>query len=106
MKIKNYTPHELCIMQLGKTIVRVPSSGVARVERDTFPRADVCGVPTQTVSLGDVTGLPEKEAGVFLVVSAMIREALLYRDDIGSPAGLVRDRAGLVIGCTSFDVNP
>lgn len=58
-----------------------------------------------TVNINDVCLLPiyatnlEYEEGIYLLVSAMVREALPLRKDLVSPGQLLRDDDGNVIGC-------
>ena len=51
---------------------------------------------------GEVEDLPEKVEGVFLIVSRMVAEASMTRDDLLIPYSLVRDDQGQVIGCEGF----
>jgi hypothetical protein len=47
--------------------------------------------------MGEVTDLPAAEAGVLLVVSALVAGAA-KRSDVYSPGELIRDAGGNVIG--------
>ena len=62
-------------------------------------------VPTYSTILGQVTGLPPVNDGIGYIVSAMVRSAAPERRDLYSPADLVRDEHGNVIGCGSLDAN-
>ena len=66
------------------------------------------GVPVVTTRPGPVTGLPAFEADedAGYIVSSLVRLALPDRIDLFSPADLVRDAAGAVIGCRSLEGNP
>jgi hypothetical protein len=60
-------------------------------------------VPIYSTIRGAVTGLPEAAEGVSYFVSGQVRSAAPDRRDLYSPADLVRDSAGIVIGCESLD---
>ena len=103
--LKNLTPHEVCIYKLngvtpvldvvieaGETIARV-SCEYIKVDKK------VDGIDLYRPVFGEVTGLPEYSEGVYLLVSAMVREALPLRKDLVSPGQLLRNDEGQVIGC-------
>jgi len=101
MKIKNLTPHALTLVGANGTITVPPSGVVARlaVTRTALSPVTIDGVDL-AVSLpvmGEVTDLPPAEAGVILVVSALVAGAV-NRQDVMSPGELIRDGAGNVIG--------
>lgn len=103
--LKNLTPHEVKIFKLNGTVpdldlVIEASDLVARVSCE-YQKVDktVEGVDLYRTVFGEVTGLPEYEEGVYLLVSAIVREALPLRSDLVSPGQLLRDDDGNVIGC-------
>lgn len=103
--LKNLTPHEVKIFKLNGTapdldVVIEASEEVARVSCE-YIKVDkkVDGVDLYRPVFGEVTGLPEYSEGVYLLVSAMVREALPLRSDLVSPGQLLRDDDGNVIGC-------
>lgn len=103
--LKNLTPHEVKIFKLNGTVpdldvVIEASDLVARVSCE-YIKVDkkVEGVDMYRTVFGEVTGLPEYSEGVYLLVSAMVREALPLRSDLVSPGQLLRDDDGNVIGC-------
>jgi hypothetical protein len=101
MKTINLTPHSLTLVGENGTLVVPPSGLVARlaVTTTSLDSVTVDGV-TLTVSLptlGGVTDLPAAEAGVILVVSALVAGAV-NRGDVFSPGELIRDGAGNVTG--------
>jgi hypothetical protein len=103
-KIVNLTPHALVV--IGEELMEIPASGqVARIVTTSQKVGSVDGIPLQVTVLGDVIDLPTKREDTLLVVSAMVRTSLPNRTDLVSPALLVRDVAGNVIGCRAFDVN-
>lgn len=103
--LKNLTPHEVKIYKLNGTtpdldVIIEASEVVARVSCEYIKvdkKAD--GIDLYRPVFGEVTGLPEYSKGVYLLVSAMVREALPLRSDLVSPGQLLRDDDGNVIGC-------
>ena len=77
MKFRNFTPHTICLND-GRAF---DSVGIARVAAVfTAFDGDYC-----RQEFGEVTGLPEQEKGVFLIVSGMVLSAS-DRTDIVAPA--------------------
>ena len=99
MELRNCTPHTLNIHLPDGSVRSLPPSGVSpRVATVTEPSESVDGVPVVTSRLGEVTGLPPAEPGVFLVVSQIVASAA-GRPDLLFPGELVRDDAGRPVGC-------
>lgn len=103
--LKNLTPHEVKIFKLNGTtpdldVVIEAGGAVARVSCE-YIKVDkkVDGIDLYRPVFGEVTGLPDYEEGVYLLVSAMVREALPLLSDLVSPGQLLRDDDGNVIGC-------
>lgn len=104
--LKNLTPHEVCIYKLNGTspdldvVIEAGEGMVARVSCE-YIKVDkkVDGIDLYRPVFGEVTGLPEYSEGVYLLVSAIVREALPLRHDLVSPGQLLRDDDGNVIGC-------
>lgn len=97
----NLTPHEVNIGDLD-----FPASGtVARVVVEHHEIGEHAGVPLLVGSYGEVSNLPEPEEGVLYIVSAAVRTALPERKDLASPAHLVRDEEGRIIGCQALEIN-
>lgn len=63
------------------------------------------GVSITESTFGETTDLPERQEGVYLIVSRMILEANKDRSDLLVPNELVRDEAGNIIGCRSLARN-
>jgi len=113
MKFINLTPHTIKITDGQNNGPWYPASGqVARVQvtRQTVLILEDEKEPWHSTriyspSFGEVEGLPEKQPGVMLIVSALVRNALPDRDDLVSPGNLVRNEHGEVIGCDGFDSN-
>jgi hypothetical protein len=101
MQIINLTPHKIILCG-----VEYPASGVvARVAMTRVKVGSVGEVPLFKTVFGQVVGLPPAEECKFFLVSAIVRSAVPQRTDVGSPADLVRDAAGQVVGCSSLDIN-
>lgn len=103
--LKNLTPHEVKIFKLVGTVpdldlVIEAEEEVARLNCE-YVKVDkkVEGVDMYRTVFGEVTGLPDYEEGVYLLVSTIVREALPLRSDLVSPGQLLRDDNGNVIGC-------
>ena len=102
MLFKNLTPHAVKIVS-GETVTVIPPSGVeARVSATDRLVEVVDGIPLFETSFGEVTGLPDAEDGVTLIVSALVVSAAPERTDLRSPAKLIRDFSGAVIGCAGL----
>jgi len=102
MKFLNLTPHALSIETKDGRMITVPQSGqIARLAVTREPRADLqIGNDVFAISrstFGAITGLPDAQAGVVLVVSALVAEQA-KRSDVVSVGELIRDAAGAVIG--------
>ena len=54
---------------------------------------------------GAVVGLPEEQDGVLYIVSGLVRAALPDRKDLASPAKLVRNDKGEIVGCEALEIN-
>lgn len=102
--IINLTPHDVVVI-LDKTVA-VPASG--QIARCSMTRRQVGSVsvdgmivPVNKVVYGDVD-LPDPQAGVFYIVSAMVAQAAPDRPDLLIVDDTVRNDAGQVIGCKAF----
>jgi len=111
MELVNLTPHAINLHLPAGRVLTIPSSGeVARVATEATEAGEIwagrCNpVPIITQTFGEVCGLPDPEEGKFFIVSALVRAACPGRYDLGSPADLVRDDAGRIIGCKALEVN-
>ena len=105
--IINLTPHDVTVLHFnGGARLFAQSGTIARVEERLNIADTLEGMPLYYARYGEVTGLPEYQPGTFLIVSAMVRAALPHRKDLLSPAGMVRDGKGVIIGCRGFTANP
>jgi hypothetical protein len=99
-KYINLTPHAISLND-GRSFA--PSGTVARVAAGFSPVVD--DIARQT--FGEVTGLPEPEEGVRLIVSALVLSALAgSRPDVVAPAtghpDVVRNDKGQVASVPCF----
>lgn len=106
MKLINLTPHEVnMVTEAG--IISIPASGVvARAAATPTPvgTIEVDGAEVQLFSTdyGAVENLPARSEGTIFIVSALTISAAPDRTDLFSPADLVRDEAGNIIGCRAL----
>lgn len=103
MKIVNLTPHDITITN-GPTFP--PSGTVARVSVLQVDAGDINGIPVKTQTYGDIVGLPEPQAGMVFIVSALTLAAAKAagRDDVVAPdtANAVRNDAGHIVSVPGF----
>lgn len=110
MELRNYTPHALVLYSGGEIVATLPASGNARVKTTLTPKAPIAhgGAlwPTVETAFGKIENLPDPQEGVLLVVSSLTAEAAKLEgrtvDDLLTPASLVRDDGGHVIGCRAL----
>ena len=96
--IKNFTPHPI---RCGDKLF--PSVGIARVSVETQKIEGNFPIPLSISKFSEtITGLPEEEPGVFLIVSRMVAEALPKRNDLLVVNETTRDQEGRIDGCSSF----
>ena len=102
MQIINTTPHSVVIN--GETF---PASGMlVRVASVSQDAGEFAGIPMVRTCYGEVVGLPEEKQGVVLyIVSSLVRAALPHRKDLASPAKLIRNEKGEIIGCGALEIN-
>jgi len=95
----NLTPHPI---NLNDGRVFPPSGVVARVA-SSHTQFDADGIAS--VVFGDVTGLPDQQDGVCLIVSALVAQAA-KRPDVVSPAtghpDAVRNDKGHIVSVPGF----
>jgi len=106
MRIINCTPHELKLFRPDGSVVTIPkpSGPAARVAATNTVVGEVDGIPLFRTVFGAVENLPAEEAGVIVVVSALVRAACPARTDLASPGELVRDAGGNVTGARGLVV--
>jgi len=106
--IVNLTPHEVVVVLFleDETTFRFPSEGEARISvTESIIGGDRNGIPLITMEAKEVVGLPDPTENTMFIVSNMVRTALPTRKDLASPAQLVRNEKGHVVGCRAFVVN-
>ena len=105
--IINLTPHPVVVCTADGRHSFAPSGQVARVQVHSVHCGDLQGIPLHCTEFGAVEGLPDPITGRTFVVSALVRSHPSCRErlDVVSPAGLLRDVNGSIIGCSGFDTN-
>ena len=100
--IKNCTPHPIVVRVNGIETVFPPCGIIPRVGTIETPATEVEGLPCVTQTMGQVQGLPDPEAGVFLLVSAMVFGACDRVDLLAPDTGktCVRDDQGRILAVT------
>jgi len=97
----NLTPHSITLVGENGTLDVPPSGHLARlaVTRTALDPVTIDGVslPVNRPTMGEITGLPDPQSGVILVVSALVAEAA-RRADVMSPGELIRNEAGQPVG--------
>jgi len=101
MKFVNLTPHMLNVHTSNGEVVMMPPDGtVARVSSTSIEIAGGVGpFALAAIVYGEVTGLPLPVADTIYIVSSMVADRVLDRDDVLAPGELVRDEKGNPIGC-------
>lgn len=102
----NLTPHAINIYDNnGQNIIATfPATGtVARVATHTKDAGEIGRIPVVSNTFGDVEGLPEPQAETVYLVSIVVASALNgTRPDVlvpdTSPAGVVRNESGQILG--------
>jgi hypothetical protein len=111
-RLVNLTPHEVVLHHYHYVTTVAPSGNIARVAQKTFAVRTAWDAASQTQCIpivrseyGSVEGLPEPVEDTIYIVSSMVRVASPTRADIASPANLIRDDAGKIIGCKGLEIN-
>lgn len=127
MKLRNLTPHKICLYRVQDTVLgtddnqyhpntgalpflTLPSEGHARAGQgeDMVSTIDIQGVtvPVYAKTYGAPVGLPAPEHGTLLIVSTLTAQAAKragrITEDLLVPAHPVRDKEGRIIGCQGF----
>ncbi len=105
-KLINLTPHTINVLisNEGGLFVEIPPSGVvARISTKERIVGLINGQhPIFSTEFGDIEGLPDPTAGEIYIVSGLVASKAM-RSDVISPAGMLRDEKGRVIGCKGFN---
>ena len=116
MEILNYTPHSIVVQLPNGIPVVFPSIGSARVnmnraftpsiELDTFEDQSNLYIPTATLELIDIDGLPEPVDGTLYIVSSIVLDACrkIGRTDCIAPDTdkAMRNEQGHIISVPGF----
>lgn len=108
--VKNLTPHPIVFEGIDGEITTIqPEPVPARVREVLTPKGIVIfngvSIPRFTPSYGEVTGLPERKADIFYIVSNQVRQALPERGDLFSPCKYIRNEQGNVIAAEGVIYN-
>ena len=103
----NLTPHAINVFDSNNNqIAAFGSNGTARCSTSTESDGVIGGIPFTKTQMGQVIGLPEKQNGVFIIVSRIICAACPDRSDLVIVDQTVRNDKGQIVGCKSFSINP
>jgi hypothetical protein len=124
MTLINATPHSITLVSregveqdnrrqfLAETVEilrEIPPSGIlARVSMVNFPAGEIDGIAIESVTYGEIEGLPEPQEGVYYIVSGLAAAAAakIGRVDCLAPGALVRDKkTGVILGCLFLQVS-
>ena len=98
----NLTPHNISLV-LDDGIHEIPSEGIARAEEEkTLIKTLPGGIPIYKIRYGNVSGVPEPAENTYYVVSKIVADALIGRDDILIVTQTIRNEKGQIIGCMGF----
>ena len=104
MNIINLTPHT--INEVTTSSSYAPSGIVARLDSSSKQVDTVNGIPMYEKLWGNIKNLPDAVEGTMYIVSGIMLDAGASqgRTDLLAPGELVRNKAGLPIGCKGFSV--
>ncbi|GAA0743605.1 hypothetical protein Drose_15105 [Dactylosporangium roseum] len=104
----NLTQHVVRLVGTGATVELRPAGPAARLmlepdRDDGVLRVGPLVVPLKrTAASSQVVGVPPRRPGAWLIVARVVAEALPDRDDLLYPHDMVRNAAGMVVGCRSL----
>jgi hypothetical protein len=104
--IVNLTPHDINFLNKdGSTIAIYPSRGNIRIKTDPKRVNEVDGISIYKTEVLEMDKLPPVREGTIYIVSFMVKERAIKmgRLDFYSPAALVRNNNGVVIGCLGLE---
>jgi len=104
MKIVNLTPHRIdfCTADGSPLMSVEPSGTIARVSVKTETIGEIAGIPVTKSVYSDVVDLPAPQEETVYVVSSLVAQRCVDRDDVFIPNESVRDSEGKIIGCKSL----
>lgn len=102
-RLVNLTPHAVTLLGGEHSVTLEPAGPAARVTMatevvETLQLEDGLSLSIRQGTPGAITGLPDPEPGVVVIVSRLVADAAL-RSDVVYPDDLVRNDTGQVIGC-------
>ena len=102
--IVNCTPHRITFLgNDGGVILELEPSGICprcRMTRESH--SHINGIPVNVTVVGELEGLPERKRNTIYIVSRIVAEAAIDRDDFYIVDDAVRDDAGRIIGCRAL----
>jgi hypothetical protein len=124
MTLINATPHSITLVSrrgveqdskkqfLAETVEilrEIPPSGILpRVSMVNSPAGEIDGIAIESVTYGEIEGLPEPQEGLYYIVSGLVAAAAakIGRVDCLAPGALVRDKkTGVILGCLFLQVS-
>ena len=102
-EIVNLCPHAIhLIHEDGRVDTIAPSTiGPARADTEQVADGDVNGFPIVKITYHQIGGLPPPRLGIIYITSLLVAQRV-RRPDVFSPGEIVRDDAGVIIGCKSL----
>lgn len=105
MNLINLTPHAINIVNSDGSTTSIPASGkIARVDSTVVNIGSINGIPLVRTVFGDVIDLPDAVDDTIYIVSTMVLNRVPGREDVVSPANLVRNDYGFVVGAGALTV--
>lgn len=104
--LRNLTAHPVTIVGENDSVILPAGTSPPRIADEVVRSSSVAigqlAVPVRDIVAGSVSGLPEPQEGVLLVVPRIVATACSHRTDLVIPFDDVRDHAGRVIGCRAL----
>lgn len=102
MLYENYTPHPIVVLDgEDKVISEIPSLGQAHCDQVDGDPMQVGDFIVKSRRYGNVSGLPDAQPGVILIVSQLVAQAAPQRGDLVWPGDVKREN-GQIVGCYNF----
>lgn len=103
--IINATPHDICIVNDEMEVIKTFKSELqVRVSSKSEVVGNINSINIDTITFGEIVGLPEYKEGTYYIVSRIVKYALPNRDDLLCPGQQVRNELGQVVGCKSLSI--
>lgn len=101
-KLVNLTANNIII---GNRVIE-PSGIIARFTSPLTKVGEADGVPLLISSSRNIANLPPEQDDTIYIVPGYIRTAVPARQDLASPAKVIRDLNGVAISCGALEINP